>query len=145
VTVAIAQANWESIDRPGQLYLVGIGPGSLSQITPAAKQAIAKADVIIGYGLYIELIEPLLRPGQIVETYAITKERQRADRAVDLAQWGLSVAMISSGDCGIYGMAGLVLEALQAELGWANPSRRSISWHHSFAGSGGTGGHPIDA
>jgi cobalt-precorrin 5A hydrolase/precorrin-3B C17-methyltransferase len=114
VTVAIAQANLESIDKPGQLYLVGIGPGSLDQITPAAKQAIAKADAIIGYGLYIDLIEPLLNPGQIVETYAITKERQRADRAVDLAQWGLSVAVISSGDCGIYGMAGLVLEALQA-------------------------------
>ncbi|WP_156800407.1 precorrin-3B C(17)-methyltransferase [Thalassoporum mexicanum] len=114
VTVAIAQATLESIDRPGQLYLVGIGPGSLAQITPAAKQAIAKADAIIGYGLYIDLIKPLLRPGQMIETYAITKERQRADRAVDLAQWGLSVAVISSGDCGIYGMAGLVLEALQA-------------------------------
>jgi cobalt-precorrin 5A hydrolase/precorrin-3B C17-methyltransferase len=114
VTVAIALANLESIGKSGQLALVGIGPGSLSQITPAAKQAIVKADAIIGYGLYIDLIKPLLRPGQVVETYAITKERQRADRAVDLAQWGLSVAVISSGDCGIYGMAGLVLEALQA-------------------------------
>ena len=146
VTVAIAQATLESIDRPGQLYLVGIGPGSLAQITPAAKQAIAKADAIIGYGLYIDLIKSLLRPGQIIETYAITKERQRADRAVDLAQWGLSVAVISSGDCGIYGMAGLVLEALQnSRLGWQDAQCRNISWDYRPPGSSSKSRYTIDA
>jgi cobalt-precorrin 5A hydrolase/precorrin-3B C17-methyltransferase len=52
-----------------------------------------------------------------VETFAITQERQRAERAIALAQWGLTVAVVSSGDCGIYGMGGLVLEQLQAG-GW---------------------------
>ncbi|MBD1875245.1 precorrin-3B C(17)-methyltransferase [Nodosilinea sp. FACHB-131] len=117
VTVAIAQAEREYIPRAGHLALVGTGPGDLNQITPAAKGAIAKADVVIGYGLYIDQIRPLCRPGQIVEPWPITQERQRADRAIDLARWGLSVAVVSSGDCGIYGMAGLVLEQLQG-TGW---------------------------
>ena len=117
VTVAIAQAEREYIPHPGHLALVGTGPGDLNQITPAAKAAISQADVVIGYGLYIDQVRPLCRPGQIVEPWPITQERQRADRAIDLARWGLSVAVVSSGDCGIYGMAGLVLEQLQG-TGW---------------------------
>lgn len=117
VTVAIAQAEQEYIGRSGKLWLVGIGPGQLSQITPAAQTAIAQADAVIGYGLYVELIRSLLRPGQIVEALPITQERQRAERAIQLANWGLTVAVISSGDCGIYGMAGLVMEQLQRS-GW---------------------------
>jgi cobalt-precorrin 5A hydrolase / precorrin-3B C17-methyltransferase len=117
VTVAIAQADQEYIGRTGKLYLVGIGPGNLDQITPAAKTAIIEADVVIGYNLYIDLIASLKRPGQIVESSPITQEQQRAKRAIELAQWGLTVAVVSSGDCGIYGMAGLVLEELQT-LGW---------------------------
>lgn len=115
VTVAIATCDREYIGRTGRLWLVGQGPGALSQITPAAQAAITQADVVIGYGLYVDLIRPLLRPGQIVEALPITQERQRASRAIQLAQWGLTVAVISSGDCGIYGMAGLVLEQLQAQ------------------------------
>ena len=72
---------------------------------------------MIGYSLYLDLIKPLLRPGQMVESYPITQERQRGERAIDLAQWGLTVAVVSSGDCGIYGMAGLVFEQLRAR-GW---------------------------
>jgi cobalt-precorrin 5A hydrolase/precorrin-3B C17-methyltransferase len=72
---------------------------------------------VIGYSLYLELIAPLLRPGQIVESYPITQERLRAERAIFLAEWGLTVAVVSSGDCGIYGMAGLVFEELRAQ-GW---------------------------
>ncbi|MBE9168693.1 precorrin-3B C(17)-methyltransferase [Pleurocapsales cyanobacterium LEGE 06147] len=113
VTVAIAKSELEYTGRTGKLYLVGTGPGSLDQITPAAKTAIVEADAVIGYSLYIDLIQPLFRPGQIVESLPITQERQRAQRAIELAQWGLTVAVVSSGDCGIYGMAGLVLEELQ--------------------------------
>ena len=117
VTVAIAEANVEYTDRIGHLSLVGTGPGSLDQITPAAKAALSQADAVIGYSLYVDLIRPLLRPGQIVEAWPITQEQQRAERAIALAHWGLNVAVISSGDCGIYAMAGLVLETLQAQ-GW---------------------------
>ncbi len=117
VTIAIAQATTEYIGRTGKLYLVGIGPGNLDQITPAAQTAITEADVVIGYTLYLDLIKSLKRSGQIVEASPITQEQQRAKRAIELAQWGLTVAVVSSGDCGIYGMAGLVLEELQTG-GW---------------------------
>ena len=113
VTVAIAKADREYIGRTGKLYLIGIGPGSLEQITPAAKVAITEADVVIGYSLYLDLIKPLFRPEQIIESFPITQEKQRGERAIELAEWGLTVAMVSSGDCGIYGMAGLVLEQLK--------------------------------
>jgi cobalt-precorrin 5A hydrolase/precorrin-3B C17-methyltransferase len=121
VTVAIAQSQQEYTGRTGQLLLIGTGPGQLEQMTPAAQTAVSYADIVIGYSLYIDLITPLLRPGQNVEALPITQERQRAQRAIELAQWGLSVAVVSSGDCGIYGMAGLVLEELCA-LGWDGKS-----------------------
>ncbi len=117
VTVAIALAEQEYTGRTGQLLLIGTGPGKLDQITPAAKTAVSFSDAVIGYSLYIDLIAPILRPGQIIERLPITQERQRAQRAIELAQWGLTVAVVSSGDCGIYGMAGLVLEELKTQ-GW---------------------------
>ncbi|MGF1602548.1 MAG: precorrin-3B C(17)-methyltransferase [Thermosynechococcaceae cyanobacterium] len=116
-TIAVALASQEVTGRQGKLYLVGTGPGALDQMTPAAQTAITQADAVIGYSLYMDLVKPRLRPGQIIETYPITQERQRAQRAITLAQWGLTVAMISSGDAGIYGMAGLVLEELEFQ-GW---------------------------
>ena len=113
VTIAITQSEVEYTGRIGKLYLVGIGPGSLDQITTAAKNAIAGADVVIGYSLYIDLVQPLFRVGQVIESLPITQEKQRGERAIALANQGLTVAVISSGDCGIYGMAGLVLEQLK--------------------------------
>ncbi|MEB3163873.1 MAG: precorrin-3B C(17)-methyltransferase [Prochlorothrix sp.] len=117
VTVAIAQADRELIGKPGALALIGTGPGAISQITPAAQAALTGTDVVIGYGLYIDLVRPLLRSAQMIEALPITQERARAERAIELAQWGLKVAVISSGDSGIYGMAGLVLESLSRQ-GW---------------------------
>uniref|UniRef100_UPI0025DA8097 precorrin-3B C(17)-methyltransferase n=1 Tax=Thermosynechococcus sp. OHK43 TaxID=2763133 RepID=UPI0025DA8097 len=112
VTIAIAQSEREFIPRQGSLSLIGTGPGSLDQLTLGARSALLAADILVGYTLYLELIAPLRQPGQMVAAYGITQERQRAQVAIDLAQWGLNVAVVSSGDCGIYGMAGLVLELL---------------------------------
>lgn len=117
MTIAIAQSEIEYTGRTGKLLLVGTGPGELDQMTPAAQTAIATADAIVGYTLYIDLIKPLLRPGQIVQALPITQERQRAELAIAFAEWGLTVAVVSSGDAGIYGMAGLVLEQLR-DRGW---------------------------
>ena len=122
-TVAVARAEQEYSDRIGSLSLVGIGPGSLDQIAPAARAAIGQADVVVGYQLYLDLIAPLIAPQQIVRASPITQEVQRAETAIALAQRGLSVAVISSGDCGIYGMAGLVMEQL-AQTGWDGDSPR---------------------
>ncbi|MDB9314678.1 precorrin-3B C(17)-methyltransferase [Spirulina sp. CS-785/01] len=115
VTIAVAVAEQEYTGRTGKLYLVGTGPGALDQITPAAQTAITDADAVIGYSLYLDLISPLFRPGQILESLPITQEKARAERAIELANWGLTVAVVSSGDCGIYGMAGLVMEELQVQ------------------------------
>ena len=116
-TVAIARATQEYSPRVGKLYLIGTGPGSLAQVTPAARAALTQCEAVIGYQLYVDLIQPLLQAQQIVEASPITQEVQRAERAIALAERGLTVGVISSGDSGIYGMAGLVLECL-AQKGW---------------------------
>ncbi|MGI0481896.1 precorrin-3B C(17)-methyltransferase [Geminocystis sp. CENA526] len=121
VTIAIARSNLEYNLSQGKLYLIGTGPGDIQYLTSTAKTALREADIIIGYGLYIDLIKSLLRPEQIIESSPITQERQRAQRSIELAKWGLKVAVISSGDCGIYGMAGLVLEIL-ANQNWDTKS-----------------------
>ncbi len=144
VTVAIAQAIEEFNPRPGQLALVGTGPGSLDLLPPLARQAIREADVLIGYGLYLDLLAPLTRPGQIREASSLTQERQRAERAIALARRGLSVAMVSSGDCGIYAMAGLVLECL-AEQGWdgQQPAVRVVPGISALQSSASRVGAPL--
>ena len=111
-TLAIARAPQEFTDRPGQITIIGTGPGDLAQLTLAARAALTQAEAIIGYQLYVDLVRPLLTSEQVIESRPITQEIQRAERAIQLAQRGLQVAVISSGDAGIYGMAGLVLECL---------------------------------
>jgi cobalt-precorrin 5A hydrolase/precorrin-3B C17-methyltransferase len=86
-------------------------------LTLAARLALAQADAVIGYQLYLDLVAPLLRPGQICEAFPITQRCSGRSEPLPLAQQGLQVAVISSGDAGIYGMAGLVLECL-ARAGW---------------------------
>jgi cobalt-precorrin 5A hydrolase/precorrin-3B C17-methyltransferase len=144
VTVAIALAQKEYIGKVGKLLLVGTGPGNLEQMTPAAQMAVASADVVIGYNLYIDLIAPILGKHQIIEALPITKERDRATRAIELARWGLSVAVISSGDSGIYGMAGLVMEDLQAS-GWdgKNPSVEVFPGVSAFQSAAARVGTPL--
>lgn len=119
VTVAVALSPQEWLGRRGQLYLVGMGPGDSSHLTPAARNAITQANVVIGYTLYLQLLDSIKRPGQIWEPYPIGAESQRAQRAIDLARWGLTVAVVSSGDCGIYGMGGVVIELLQKQANFS--------------------------
>jgi cobalt-precorrin 5A hydrolase/precorrin-3B C17-methyltransferase len=110
VTVAIAEAAEPWAPQRGQLQLIGSGPGAIDQLTAAARAALACARVWVGYGLYLDLLEPLRRGGQIRLDGSLTQERQRCRQALDLACQGVSVALISSGDSGMYGMAGLALE-----------------------------------
>ena len=101
----------------GELRLIGTGPGVLEQMTLAAQDAIRSADVVIGYTLYLDLLHSLLPETAEVIHSPIGQEVQRAKKAIDLALAGNTVAMVSSGDIGIYGMAGPVFELL-AEQGW---------------------------
>jgi precorrin-3B C17-methyltransferase len=103
----------------GKLLIIGFGPGSFEHITERARQAIHESDMVIGYKTYVELIEGLLTGQKIIST-GMTEEVSRAQEAVKQAELGKKVAVISSGDAGVYGMAGLVYEVL-IEKGW-NPS-----------------------
>ncbi len=92
-----------------KFYVVGIGPGSPEQMTEQAKAALAEADVIAGYGAYIKLVQPLYPDKEYLQN-GMTGEVKRCELALEQAMQGKTVAMVSSGDAGIYGMAGLVLE-----------------------------------
>jgi len=98
------------------LYVVGIGPGAQAHATPAALEAIADAELVVGYTTYIKLVRHLLEGKEIVKT-GMTEEIERARIAVLRARDGGKVALISSGDAGVYGMAGLVFQVLK-EMGW---------------------------
>ncbi|HSA98268.1 MAG TPA: precorrin-3B C(17)-methyltransferase [Candidatus Nitrosotenuis sp.] len=100
----------------GKLYIVGVGPGSHDHMTFRAKEVIEKSDTIVGYDTYVTLVEDLIE-GKDVYRYAMTQEVERAKQCIDLAQEGKTVSLVSSGDPGIYGMAGLIYETL-AEAGW---------------------------
>ena len=78
-------------------------------MTPAAKDALAGSQVVLGYKTYIKLIEPLFEAQEVVSS-GMGGEMGRAKTAVEKALSGLNVAVVSSGDAGVYGMAGLVLE-----------------------------------
>lgn len=91
-----------------KLSIVGIGPGSLGLRTAAATEAILSSDFVVGYRPYLELISDLL-PGKPVFSSSMGREVDRVAKAVDLLEIG-SVALVSSGDPNVYGMAGLGLE-----------------------------------
>ena len=109
-TVAIAEAATPWAPQRGSLQLIGAGPGALNQLTPAAHSALASSQVWVGYSLYLDLLEPLRRVDQQRLEGQLTRERERCQQALDLARQGIHVALISSGESGMYGMAGLALE-----------------------------------
>lgn len=101
-----------------KIYIVGLGPGDSEQITPKAYSALAESDVIIGYDTYVALIKEEFAHKNFCST-GMRKEVQRCQLAVEKALSGQTVAMISSGDAGIYGMAGLLYEVaanMKAEI-----------------------------
>lgn len=95
--------------KQGRLRIVGTGPGGEGHLTDAAKAAIADSDTIVGYKTYLDLITGLIAGKNVVST-GMTKEVERCKRALELAEAGKSVALVSGGDPGIYAMAGLALE-----------------------------------
>ncbi|MFM7636195.1 MAG: precorrin-3B C(17)-methyltransferase [Cyanobacteriota bacterium] len=109
-TLAVAAAASQWAPQHGQLHLVGSGPGRLDLLTPEARHALAQSTVWVGYGPYLDLLEPLRRPDQLRLDGRLTEERARCRLALEWASQGLSLALVSSGDSGIYAMAGLALE-----------------------------------
>ena len=95
----------------GKFSLVGIGPGDPRYLTPAASDALSESDVIVGFRAYIQQIEGLII-GKEVVSMELGQELERAAVAVDSAYAGKTVAVVSSGDAGIYGMSGPVFRVL---------------------------------
>ncbi|RDJ31960.1 MAG: precorrin-3B C(17)-methyltransferase [Crenarchaeota archaeon] len=108
----------------GKLFIVGVGPGHHDHMTFRAKQAIEESDTIVGYETYVNLVQDLI-DGKEIYRYAMTQEVERAHQCIDLAKSGKIVSLVSSGDPGIYGMAGLIYETL-AEQGWDPKSGLSV-------------------
>ena len=98
----------------GKLYIVGVGPGHHDHMTFRAKEVIEESDTIVGYETYVSLVEDLIE-GKEVHRYAMTQEVERAHQCIELAKSGKIVSLVSSGDPGIYGMAGLIYEMLAEE------------------------------
>ena len=93
------------------IYVIGIGPGSRDLMTQEAIAAMEDAEVIVGYKTYIKLVEDFIKDKEVVQN-GMRKEVDRCQDAIDMAKTGKKVAVISSGDAGIYGMAGLILELI---------------------------------
>ena len=96
------------------IYVIGIGPGGKEYMTLEAIEAIKNSDVIVGYKTYINLIEDMISDKEVVQN-GMRKEIDRCKMAVEIAKEGKNVAVVSSGDSGIYGMAGLILELVVKE------------------------------
>jgi cobalt-precorrin 5A hydrolase/precorrin-3B C17-methyltransferase len=117
VTLAIARLDSAGEKEPrGKLCLVGIGPGNPEHMTLRAREVINNSEVVVGYQAYINLIKPLLVQQEVVAT-GMGAEIERVKTAINLARKGSVVSLVSSGDTGIYGMAGLAGEILREQPG----------------------------
>ena len=113
VTIAIAESKKQYSPTNGEIHIIGSGPGDISFLTNNARKALSKCTVWIGYKMYLDLIKPLKRNDQVLIESKLTEEKERCSKAIKLAEEGIKVALISSGESGFYGMAGLLLELLQ--------------------------------
>jgi cobalt-precorrin 5A hydrolase/precorrin-3B C17-methyltransferase len=104
ITVAVAEE-----ERQGRIFIVGLGPGSEEHLTPRAKEVLRKADMVVGYKGYLEYVQGYLE-GKEVISRGMGGEVERAKIALEAAGRGKNVAVVSSGDPGIYAMASVVLE-----------------------------------
>ena len=93
----------------GKLIVVGIGPGNYENMTIKADRALQSCDVMIGYHVYVDLVKERYADKEFLTT-PMTQETKRCQMAIDLAKQGKTVAMVCSGDSGIYGMAALIYE-----------------------------------
>jgi len=111
----MAESQSQSQDKAsgGKLYVVGIGPGSVEQLTLKARDVILNADYVLGNSTYLDQMESLLGTQEVIRSF-MGKEVERARKAVELAK-SANVVMISGGDTNVYGMAGIVLEVAEHE------------------------------
>lgn len=93
----------------GKIYVVGIGPGNMEDISVRAYKTLKNVDVIAGYITYIDLVKDEFKEKEFYVS-GMKKEIDRCEKVLELTKEGKTVALISSGDAGIYGMAGIMIE-----------------------------------
>lgn len=93
----------------GKVYVVGIGPGSLDHMSIKAHKVLNEVDVIIGHKTYINLVKEHFPTKEFVRS-GMKREVERCNETINIAKGGKDIALISSGDAGVYGMAGILLE-----------------------------------
>ena len=101
--------------KKGKIYVVGIGPGKKPDMTYRAYKAMENSDVIIGYKTYINLIKEYFENKELINS-PMKKEVDRCQDALNIAMEGKTVSLISSGDAGVYGMAGIMLEIVDDSI-----------------------------
>lgn len=115
VARAVAPVDAKGIGRPrGRLAVIGIGPGRDDWRTPEASRLLADADEVIGYSLYLDIVAPLIQ-GKPRHAFPLGAEEERVRFALERAGEGRSVALVSSGDAGIYAMGALVYELVHRD------------------------------
>jgi precorrin-3B C17-methyltransferase len=97
----------------GKLYVIGIGPGGIEHMTVRAQEAIAESNIVVGYVKYIEMIKELIKDKEVYSN-GMMGEEARCAEALRLSKDNV-VSVVSTGDSGIYGMAGLILELADKE------------------------------
>ena len=120
--------------------VVGLGPGDAQLLTAQARAALQSADVLCGYTVYVELVRPLFPEKEVYAT-GMTREIDRCRWALETAQRGKTVALVCSGDAGVYGMASPLLElaaqypGVQVEIvpGLTGPLCWARRWRTIFA------------
>ncbi len=100
-----------------KLFVVGIGPGDAAYMSPAAKGAIEQSQAVVGYQLYLDLVGDLLA-GKTLHHKPLGEETERVQLAMEQAERGVTTALISSGDVGIYALATLVFEQMEVNPKW---------------------------
>jgi len=148
-TAAIAVApgilDPATIGRPrGRLAIVGIGPGSAEGRTGAAEAALRAATDWVGYRLYLDLLEPLAA-GKNRHEFELGAEEKRVAHALDIAAQGRNVALISSGDAGIYAMATLVFELIErgGRADWARIEIEGVAGVSAMQAAAARAGAPL--
>ena len=106
------------VNPAGKLFLVSVGPGFADLIPPRARSAIEQSEVVVSYPLYLRWIKPWLADKTVIST-GMREERERAIQAIQSAREGKTVSLLSSGDIGVYAMAGAVFELLEPDESFA--------------------------
>ncbi len=98
-----------------QLSIIGLGPGHTSLLAPLALASLESCEVLAGYGLYVDMVPEALRQTKEILVTGMRHEQERCQAAIQCAVQGKRTALVCSGDAGIYGMSGLVLELLEKQ------------------------------